>query len=226
MFTFEALIWAYSVFWTRCYGLQYGGSWPWLLDRRLLELTCADEQVASLVPLADILNHSSHRKVPERVGLSSRRDHLWQVTYATDQDAQLFAIQVHDPIEAGCEVLSNYGDAKGNERLLLTYGFALPHNAADTYFVQLGRRRGGAPVKAAHEQLMQSEERTDGFYLRRNDVPLELVEGIRQHLLTVEERYFGPERYGNSALRAVCTLYRLCAERLERFPTTCEVGYP
>ena len=42
--------------------------------------------------------------------------------------------------EAGAEVFSNYGSDKGNEKLLLTYGFCTDDNANDEYYVQLGVR--------------------------------------------------------------------------------------
>ncbi|KNC48003.1 lysine N-methylase [Thecamonas trahens ATCC 50062] len=114
VFDMDSLLWAYSVFWSRCYGIP------------ARDATGNLRLSAALVPLADILNHSGD------VG----------VEYVTSLTDGYFALKTRTPTAAGCEVFSNYGDAKGNEKLLLTYGFAGPSVVEDTYFVQLSA--GGA----------------------------------------------------------------------------------
>lgn len=94
----------------------------------------ADSQVNSLVepalvPLADIFNHSPTS----------------QVRYINNLTTDFFSLAIEVaipkstlvPLPREVEILNNYGP-KSNEGLLLSYGFCLPDNVNNSYWVQIG----------------------------------------------------------------------------------------
>jgi hypothetical protein len=80
----------------------------------------------ALIPLADIFNHSPTSCV----------------RYINDRTRNSFALEIDLESTASSgvnavEIFNNYGP-KSNEGLLLSYGFCLPHNPNNTYWVQIG----------------------------------------------------------------------------------------
>lgn len=82
------------------------------------ELDFLQEDVAMLLPLVDLLNHNPGAKV----------------SWGGQKDR--FVFESHDTIAAGQELFNNYGQ-KGNEELLLAYGFCLENNAADSVALKI-----------------------------------------------------------------------------------------
>ena len=73
-----------------------------------------------MVPFCDLLNHKKYPNV------------IWSY----DKNAKTFNMITTSDIKAGAEILTKYGN-KGNENLLLHYGFTLEHNVDDTYIFLL-----------------------------------------------------------------------------------------
>lgn len=74
-----------------------------------------------LLPIIDLLNHNPKSNVE------------WSVT--SDNGINYFDVKLND-IEVGKEVFNNYG-RKGNEELLLAYGFCIPDNVSDTVALKI-----------------------------------------------------------------------------------------
>jgi hypothetical protein len=91
-----------------------------------------------------------------------------RVAWHVDGDAQ-FAFVTQRPIPAGSPLWNNYGSTKGNEELILAYGFALEGNPHDSYLVniattastQAGPARGG-PCIATTASTQAGERRGVG----------------------------------------------------------------
>ncbi|KAF3164264.1 hypothetical protein TWF788_001212 [Orbilia oligospora] len=66
-----------------------------------------------LIPLVDILNHKPNTKI------------IWEPTQTS------FSLIAPETISEGSQVFNNYGP-KGNEELLMGYGFVIPENPADS----------------------------------------------------------------------------------------------
>jgi len=77
-----------------------------------------DLDFSVLFPVQDASNHSNDAHVD------------WTF------DPGRFTISINDPVEAGGEVLNNYG-WKGNDELLMGYGFCVPDNPYDTVMLTL-----------------------------------------------------------------------------------------
>ncbi|KAH3682850.1 hypothetical protein WICPIJ_006189 [Wickerhamomyces pijperi] len=85
----------------------------------ILDPNCGTGE-AILLPLIDLLNHDNSTKID------------WAYTKTTDQHEGFFSLHNKDDLlHEGDEVLNNYG-AKGNEELLLGYGFVIPGNKNDS----------------------------------------------------------------------------------------------
>ncbi|AMD21371.1 HER092Cp [Eremothecium sinecaudum] len=84
---------------------------------KLLDPTCDDSNVV-LLPILDLLNHDYHSKIE------------WSGAGGNFQFKKL------EPVEAGQEVLNNYG-GKSNEELLLSYGFVIEDNLFDCVALKL-----------------------------------------------------------------------------------------
>lgn len=78
-------------------------------------------QQAAMVPLGDMLNHSS----------------MVSVSYFTDIQSDRFLLKTFSGISKGQQAYNNFGP-RSNEKLLLNYGFVLQNNFADCFFVKLG----------------------------------------------------------------------------------------
>ncbi|KAK6342629.1 hypothetical protein TWF718_008024 [Orbilia javanica] len=66
-----------------------------------------------LIPLVDLLNHKPNTKI------------IWEPTSTS------FSLRTPENLVAGSQVFNNYGP-KGNEELLMGYGFAIPENPTDS----------------------------------------------------------------------------------------------
>lgn len=82
------------------------------------ELDLLQEDVAMLIPMVDLLNHNPAAKVSW-----GGRDGL-------------FVLETQDQYESGDQVFNNYGQ-KGNEELLLAYGFCIENNPADSVALRI-----------------------------------------------------------------------------------------
>ena len=153
-FTYDALVWAYSVFWSRCFGLRL---------RRGGRIVV----VPSMVPLVDVLNHNpdadvTYQTVQAEVGVASAggnnagdgRDGGGETSDIGDSDgAQIsgdeagevgsFTVSMNTAVVAGDEVFNNYGSDKDNGQLMLCYGFAIPDNPAERHILRVGVGLGG-----------------------------------------------------------------------------------
>ncbi|KAK6505329.1 hypothetical protein TWF481_007235 [Arthrobotrys musiformis] len=72
-----------------------------------------DTSFPVLIPLVDILNHKPNTKI------------IWEPT------PTLFSLKIPETLPAGSQVFNNYGP-KGNEELLMGYGFVIPDNPTDS----------------------------------------------------------------------------------------------
>ncbi|KAI3406894.2 hypothetical protein KGF56_000186 [Candida oxycetoniae] len=72
-----------------------------------------------LLPVVDLLNHSPSAKV----------------TWSSGGNEE-FRFETDEPVAKGCEIFNNYG-LKGNEELLLAYGFALEENNSDSVALKI-----------------------------------------------------------------------------------------
>ena len=115
IYHYDSVLWAYSAFWTRCFGIGFRNP-----------ATGEEGRYPGLVPMADFLNHNP----------------TTSVEYITSVTDGFFVLRSQSDFAAGSEVWSNYGDAKGNDKLLLSYGFGVRDNTEDAYYVQL---KGGSP---------------------------------------------------------------------------------
>lgn len=112
--SFPAYLWASVIFKSR--------SFPsYLLKECAIEISELDllqEDVAMLIPMVDLLNHSPKA----------------QVTWGGSNG--LFSLESMDTYLSGEQIYNNYGQ-KGNEELLLAYGFCLEGNPADTVALKI-----------------------------------------------------------------------------------------
>ncbi|OBA23001.1 SET domain-containing protein [Metschnikowia bicuspidata var. bicuspidata NRRL YB-4993] len=110
--SFPAYLWASMILKSRSFPSA-------LLKDASLEISeidlCQDD-VAMLIPVVDLLNHSPQADV------------TWTAS------GNFFQFQSHR--NGGLELFNNYG-RKGNEELLLAYGFCLDNNAADTVALKI-----------------------------------------------------------------------------------------
>ncbi|KAH8647264.1 hypothetical protein BX600DRAFT_152170 [Xylariales sp. PMI_506] len=102
-YTRPLYLWAYGIFTSRSFR-------PSLVipDADTMELPCAIDDFAVLLPLYDLGNHSPAAKT----------------SWLTDADAQTVSLVSGEAYEAGQQVFNNYG-LKSNAELLLGYGFML-----------------------------------------------------------------------------------------------------
>jgi hypothetical protein len=109
--------------------------------------------VGILLPALDLFNHTLHQ----------------QITWSGSPTHVSFFAGASEGIAAGCGIYNNYGP-KGNEMLMLMYGFALKNNVHDNYglhlvmMVQRSNAEGGAVM----------EKRSLGtFQIHRTDSPMD-----------------------------------------------------
>ncbi|KAK9360024.1 hypothetical protein V1504DRAFT_456188 [Lipomyces starkeyi] len=107
--------------------------------------TGKEDSYPVLVPLVDSLNHKPLVPI------------YWTVT------ADGFAISSGTSIEAGDEVFNNYGP-KGNEELLMGYGFCIENNELDVVTLKLRH----PPMSLAKVQLISSDKSETIFHLSQS----------------------------------------------------------
>lgn len=82
------------------------------------DLDLVQEDVAMLIPVVDLLNHNPGARVS------------WGGAEG------LFRFESHDTYTSGNQIFNNYGQ-KGNEELLLAYGFCIENNPADSVALKI-----------------------------------------------------------------------------------------
>lgn len=115
--SFPAYLWASMILKSRSFpsGLLKG-----LPDAQADSVDFSQDDVAMLVPVIDLLNHN-----PRAV-----------VTWAAENGGFQFSSQRDAQVSSPVELFNNYG-RKGNEELLLAYGFCLEDNSADTVALKI-----------------------------------------------------------------------------------------
>lgn len=112
--SFPSYLWASMIMKSR--------SFPSYLLKNILSdvdpLDLLQEDVAMLIPIVDLLNHSPKA----------------QVSWGGADG--LFRLESHDVYNSGDQVFNNYGQ-KGNEELLLAYGFCIENNPADSVALKI-----------------------------------------------------------------------------------------
>lgn len=109
--SFPAYLWALMIYKSRSFPCK-------LLEEEpdVDKINFVQDDVAILIPVIDLLNH----------------DPKAQVTWGAQQDKFVFEATAH----SGGQLYNNYG-RKGNEELLLAYGFCLPENASDSVALKI-----------------------------------------------------------------------------------------
>lgn len=109
--SFPAYLWALMIYKSRSFPckLLEGSS-------EVAEINFLQEDVAMLIPVVDLLNHNPKS----------------DVTWSVKDNSFVFETSSH----AGGQLYNNYG-RKGNEELLLAYGFCLADNAADSVALKI-----------------------------------------------------------------------------------------
>jgi hypothetical protein len=103
-------------------------------------------------------------------------NHLPDAKMNWSYDPGLFSIALAQPVGSGSEIYNNYGP-KGNDELLLGYGFCLPHNPFDKVLLTLKEPALALQkeVRAVHagyftqDGVWSSEKATFGIGVRRFD---------------------------------------------------------
>jgi hypothetical protein len=107
--SFGAYLWASIIFTSRAF------------PHKIIDDSAKDGQ-AMLLPLIDLLNHDNSTKID------------WK--YEVEDKSGYFSLHSYEPYQEGCEIFNNYG-AKGNEELLMGYGFVIPDNLNDSVALRL-----------------------------------------------------------------------------------------
>lgn len=108
---FPAYLWALMIYKSRSFPSKLLQGSPGVDPVNFLQ-----DDVAMLVPVIDLLNHNPRA----------------QVTWAVENDTFVYETTGHP----GGQLFNNYG-RKGNEELLLAYGFCLSDNASDTLALKI-----------------------------------------------------------------------------------------
>ncbi|KAK5682673.1 hypothetical protein LTS10_005802 [Elasticomyces elasticus] len=156
-----------SKYWTTYKMNSQGRRQTVLLD--MSHAPAEDLHFSVLFPLQDAGNHSNDAHVD------------WAY------DPGRFSVSVTDPVEAGAEVFNNYGP-KGNDELLMGYGFCIPDNPYDTVMLTLkpppddlqGELRTVHPGYFITDGQWSSDKAT--FRLRRMPREMEDVELVFEYL--------------------------------------------
>lgn len=109
--SFPAYLWALMIYKSRSFPSKLLKEEP-----ELDEINFVQDDVAILIPVIDLLNHNPKA----------------QVTWGAAQEKFVFEASGHP----GGQLYNNYG-RKGNEELLLAYGFCLPDNASDSVALKI-----------------------------------------------------------------------------------------
>ncbi|KAF2431708.1 SET domain-containing protein [Tothia fuscella] len=120
-FTWELYLWAATIFTSRSFTSS-------ILISPEYERS---ESFSLLYPVLDSFNHKFGAKV------------TWNMDHGN------FALRLTEPVKVGVEVFNNYAP-KGNQELLVGYGFCTPNNPCDEVAIRLGR-----PPQAVHTALQE-----------------------------------------------------------------------
>lgn len=179
---------------------------------RLMTVLLDDNRTAALVPLIDLLNHSSTQKV----------------SYFTDVKESRFCLKTHSFVPKGTQAWNNFGP-RPNEKLLLIYGFTLENNFADTLLLKIGASQDPLfPQKIF--VLKELQLSLEHHVVKSGEViPLSLLDSLRICLLNEEEFYFfNYKEYKGGVISQkneflmFHTLKNLLEYRKNRFSTTLE----
>ncbi|RVD82922.1 uncharacterized protein DFL_007332 [Arthrobotrys flagrans] len=107
-----------------------------------------DASFPVLIPLVDILNHKPDTKI------------IWEPTPTS------FSLRTPENIPAGSQVFNNYGP-KGNEELLMGYGFVIPENHTDSLAMKFTISPRGQAAEI-WEQRMLKQAWKDVFHLTKS----------------------------------------------------------
>lgn len=173
--TYDDVLWAYSVFSSRTAGVMVEDNFSNNQNYRFSFL----EAVPCLVPFLDTLNHS----------LSA------EVKYITCNANRQFQFQFQSSPQ-GKEVFNNYGP-KSNEELLLTYGFILPNNPHNSYWIQMALPPDDPDCESKMEMLKRMNFGLR-HHIKLNEVPEDLLRATRILLLEEDEFYLLNETARNS----------------------------
>lgn len=144
-FNFNSLVWACGHYLSRRYPGQYGAPTPQdaSIDLSKFSREADMGNVGAMIPLLDILNHSHEQE--------------WLKFEVKDGALHVLC---NYPVKAGEELLSNYGDLS-NEQLLFAYGYALPSNPNDCFFVKLKLPVGNVEPPSKKNKKPQAPMQTE-----------------------------------------------------------------
>jgi hypothetical protein len=94
----------------------------------------------------------------------------------------------YDPQQVDHQVFSNYGP-KSNEALLLSYGFVLPQNPHNSYWIQIALHESD-PHRDEKLKLLKRSRLGMRYHLTMNEVPSTLFDAMRVCLMNSKELYF------------------------------------
>ncbi|CEM14552.1 unnamed protein product [Vitrella brassicaformis CCMP3155] len=149
----------------------------WAVDSavtRAVQITCDDGDSLCLLPLMDILNHST------------THGHGVAIEYSRREEAYVATSLPGSRWEAGEQIWWNYGQ-KGNDELLSQFGFVEADNRLDTHVIDLSTVTRFAPTTpsvSGQQPASDSEWRTlrwRGGDSNAATIPDALVQTIRRH---------------------------------------------
>lgn len=188
--TYEELVWALEVFWSRAFGVLIDG-----------------EQVASLVPLCGMSNHSAAA----------------MVSYVTDVGRGCFCLRSDMEVAAGQQFYNNYRH-RSNEKLLLNYGFVCENNPLDAFTVKVSLLPDD-PLYTEKARLLAAHGIGWEHYLTLDKdcpIPDSLIDCLRILSLDETEVYFWDDRaFGGvvserNEVETLRVLAKLLARQYER----------
>ncbi|KAK6533189.1 hypothetical protein TWF281_007341 [Arthrobotrys megalospora] len=107
-----------------------------------------DTDFPVLIPLVDILNHKPNTKI------------IWEPTSIS------FSLRTPENLPLGSQVFNNYGP-KGNEELLMGYGFVIPENPTDSLAMKFTVSPRG-PAADVWELRKLKQKWTEVFHLTKS----------------------------------------------------------
>ncbi|PRP77191.1 hypothetical protein PROFUN_13377 [Planoprotostelium fungivorum] len=158
LFTWKHFTWAYQVFWSRA-----------------LSVIIDNVQQAAMVPLSDMLNHSSDVVV----------------SYFSEVHSDRFILKTFSAVSKGYQVYNNFGP-RSNEKLLLNFGFVIRDNFADNFFVRLGMSQQDPLYHSKNALLTQHNLGFEHYITKRhsNSIDASLLNALRITLMNEAELYF------------------------------------
>lgn len=189
-FTFDAFVWAHFAVVTRTFSVQRGG-----------------EEVACLVPLADMINDGKP----------------WDVHWEMTERGTHFQLKSKGAVARGQELRTSYGD-KSNLQLLLQYGFVHEENPYDEVMLFLGLPLED-PLAAQKQRVLGL---TGPFELRSYTLSLpvdarlmeEMFSFLRVAHADAEELATLTAAPGGNAQKIIDAFVALCEEQLAGYETT------